>query len=43
AYLPHGKAADILSQLGLDAVGVASATLAALHGVPQGAWLTARR
>jgi hypothetical protein len=24
-------------------VGVASATLAALHGVPQGAWLTARR
>ena len=43
AYLPHGKAEDILSQLGLDAVGVASATLAALHGVPQGAWLTARR
>ena len=43
AYLPHCKAADILSQLGLDAVGVASATLAALHGVPQGAWLTARR
>jgi 1-deoxy-D-xylulose-5-phosphate synthase len=44
AYLPHGNAADILSQLGLDAVGVASAILAALHGVPHGAeWLTARR
>jgi len=36
AYIPHGKPAAILSQLGLDAAGVASATLAALHGAPEG-------
>jgi 1-deoxy-D-xylulose-5-phosphate synthase len=34
AYIPHGSPAAILSQLGLDAAGVASATLGALHGVP---------
>ncbi|HYR62976.1 MAG TPA: 1-deoxy-D-xylulose-5-phosphate synthase [Actinomycetota bacterium] len=32
AYIPHGKSAAILSQLGLDAAGVAAATLAALRG-----------
>jgi 1-deoxy-D-xylulose-5-phosphate synthase len=31
AYIPHGKPAAILSELGLDATGVASAVLAALH------------
>lgn len=34
AYLPHGKSAAILAQLGLDAAGVASTVLAALHGGP---------
>jgi 1-deoxy-D-xylulose-5-phosphate synthase len=32
AYIPHGNPAAILSKLGLDAAGVASATLDALHG-----------
>ncbi len=31
AYLPHGKADDILSSLGLDAAGVADSARAALH------------
>ncbi|HMC03967.1 MAG TPA: 1-deoxy-D-xylulose-5-phosphate synthase [Actinomycetota bacterium] len=44
AYIPHGKPATIFYQLGLDATGVASAVLAALHDVPDGPpWLTARR
>jgi 1-deoxy-D-xylulose-5-phosphate synthase len=44
AYIPHGSPAAILSQLGLDGTGVASATLRALHGLPVGpSWLTARR
>jgi 1-deoxy-D-xylulose-5-phosphate synthase len=36
AYIPHGKPAAILSELGLDGTGVASAILAALHDVPDG-------
>jgi 1-deoxy-D-xylulose-5-phosphate synthase len=36
AYIPHGKPAALLSELGLDATGVASAILAALHDVPDG-------
>ncbi|GAC1363016.1 MAG: 1-deoxy-D-xylulose-5-phosphate synthase [Actinomycetota bacterium] len=36
AYIPHGKPAAILSQLGLDATGVACAVRAALQGSPPG-------
>jgi 1-deoxy-D-xylulose-5-phosphate synthase len=31
AYLPHGKVADLLAQLGLDGAGIAAATLKALR------------
>ena len=32
AYIPHGKPAAILHQLGLDGAGIAASTLKALHG-----------
>ena len=37
AYLPHGRADDILSDCGLDGAGIAAAALGALGGTPPGA------